>query len=101
MKTKAIQLTLAGVLALASIAGAWAADDKARATGRPTPPSADLRKEITSPAGGEFAIAGEALRSGTQQDFGGMSGNANGMDGMPSATGMPSTYPNPGIPSGY
>lgn len=101
MKTKAIQLTLATVLTLASITSAWAADNKARAAKQPTPPSADLRKELTAPVGGEFAIAGEALRSGTQQDFGGMSGNANGLDGMPSATGAPSIYPNPGVPSGY
>lgn len=101
MKTKAISLTLSAVLALAGVTGAWAADDKARTAKQPAPPSADLRKELTTPAGGEFAAAGEAFRSGWQQDFGGISGNANGMDGLPTATGAPSTFPNPGVPSGY
>lgn len=100
MNTKTIQLTLAGALALASLSGAWAADDK-KASLKDTRERIDLRKELTSPAGGEFAAAGEVMRSGTQQDFGGISGNASGMDGMPTATGAPSTFPNPGVPSGY
>lgn len=100
MKTKTIQLTLASALALASLSGAWAADDK-KASLKDTRERIELRKELTSPAGGEFAAAGEAIRSGVQQDFGGMSGNANGMDGMATATDMPSTNPAPGNPSGY
>lgn len=100
MKNKTIQLTLAAALALASLSGAWAADDK-KASLKDTRERIDLRKELTSPAGGEFAAAGEAIRSGTQQDFGGMSGNANGLDGMATATGMPSANPAPGNPSGY
>lgn len=100
MKTKTTQLTLAVALALLSLSSAWAADDK-KATLKDTRERIDLRKELTSPAGGEFAAAGEAFRSGWQQDFGGISGNASGMDGMPTATGAPSTFPNPGVPSGY
>lgn len=93
MNTKLIQLTLAGVLALASLSGAWAADDKEHAKKKPSEPLTDLRQELTSPAGGEFSAAGEILRSGTQQEFGGLSGNTNGMDSMPTATGEASAFP--------
>lgn len=98
-KTKAISLTLSAVLMLAGVTGAWAAENKASL--KDTRGRIDLSQEIASPAGGEFAAAGEAMRSGTQQDFGGMSGNANGLDGMATATGMPSANPAPGNPSGY
>ena len=100
MNTKAIQLTLAGVLALASLSGAWAADDK-KASLKDTRGRIDLRQEVASPAGGEFAAAGETMRAGAQQDVGGLAGNASGIVGMPTATGAPSTFPNPGVPSGY
>jgi len=56
----------------------------------------DLREEIASPVAGEFTPAGNAARSGWQQDFGGTSGTANGMDGFPTATDEPSAYPAPG-----
>lgn len=96
MKTKAIQLTLAGMLVLATLTGAGAADEK-KAALKDTRERIDLHKEITSPVGGEFSAAGQVFRSGSQQDFGGISGNANGMDGMPTANNAPSTYPSPGV----
>ena len=51
MKTKTIQMTLAAALALAGLSGAWAADDK-KAVLKDTRERIDLRKELTSPAGG-------------------------------------------------
>lgn len=56
----------------------------------------NLREEIASPLIGEFAQFNDVSRTGWQQDFGGTSGTANGMDGFPTATDEPSAYPAPG-----
>lgn len=60
---------------------------------RAEPARPDLHEEIASPIAGEFTPSTSTMRSGWQQDVGGMSGNANGMDGYPTASGQPSTYP--------
>lgn len=50
----------------------------------------DLRDEIASPITGQVLIE---TTMGVQQDFGGLSGNSNGMDGFPDAMGHSSDYP--------
>ena len=73
---------------------------------RAEPARPDLHEEIASPIAGEFTPSTSTMRSGWQQDVGGMSGNANGMDGYPTASGQPSSYPtqdgagNPGSTTG-
>lgn len=62
---------------------------------RAEPARPDLHEEVASPIAGEFTPSTSTMRSGWQQDVGGMSGNANGMDGYPTASGEPSTYPAP------
>lgn len=97
MSAKTIQRAVAaGVLALAGISGAWGQENAHDQRER----GLDLHQEIASPLQGQFALPGEHTRSGWQQDFGGISGNTNGFDGMPTANGEPSAYSSPETSSG-
>ena len=101
MKSKQLITLLVSTAVLAIASGLSVAADKAQVQNKPSKvEQVDLREEIASPIAGEFAQSGNAFRAGVQQDFGGISGNANGMDGFPTASGEPSTYPDAGGPSG-
>lgn len=96
MKSRQLITLLVSAAVLATASGFSAAADKAQDRNKPsTVEQIDLRQEITSPTAGEFTQSGSTSRSGWQQDFGGISGTANGMDGFPTASGDPSTYPAP------
>lgn len=86
------KMVVVSMLALAGTSGAWAQEN---ARDRQEGALVDLHQEIASPLQGQFALPGESIRSGQQQDFGGISGNTNGFDGMPTANGDPSGYTSP------
>lgn len=52
-----------------------------------------LKEALTSPLEGEFSAGSFSPMETMNQDFGPMSGNTNGMDGYPDASGAPSSYP--------
>lgn len=103
MKRKQLITLLVGAAVLATANGLSAAEkaqERDTSTSSTVEQKVDLREEIASPIAGEFTPANSATRSGSQQDFGGLSGNANGMDGSRTASGEPSSYPAPDGPSG-
>lgn len=96
MKSRQLITLLVSAAVLATASGLSAAADKAQDRNKPsTVEQIDLHQEIASPTAGEFSQSGSTFRGGWQQDFGGISGTANGMDGFPTASGDPSTYPTP------
>lgn len=51
-----------------------------------------LHQDLASPLGGAMSPT-NSLTQGWQKDVGGISGNTNGMNGYPTASGQPSNYP--------
>lgn len=96
MKCKWFIPMVISAAALMAANGLMAADEAQDPNTEPMREQIDLREEIASPLIGEFTPFNSTSRTGWQQDFGGTSGTANGMDGFPTATDEPSAYPAPG-----
>lgn len=96
MKPKHIIMLIVSAAGLMAASSFAIADETQTRKQQPTIEQIDLREEIASPTAGEFSQSGSEFRTGWQQDFGGISGTANGMDSFPTASGEPSAYPAPG-----